>query len=299
VATLRQILNGGGINALAALALVIPLTAGVYDLSVSYAMSLAGVTACELIANHGFDIGEALLVVAGVVLVVGIINGVLVVGMGVDSFIGTLATGSVIAALTTMASGGSIVSSRKLSGSFAKIGQAAFHGYSIVVLYVAVIAVVFWFLLQRTRTGRRLYATGFNAEAARLAGVKVGKLRVGALIVSGLVAGLAGITLASTLSSGSPDAGSSFLLPTFASVFLGATQLQPGRFNVGGTLIAVLVVTTGTIGLGLSSAPQWAGDMLTGVILVSALLLTGSETRLIRIPGRLKATKNRQLPDVD
>jgi ribose transport system permease protein len=147
------------------------------------------------------------------------------------------------------------------------------------VIYVLVVAVVMWFLLEHTAIGRRLYATGFNPEAARLAGVRVDRLRFMSLVVSGMLAGATGLVLASSIASGSPTAGTSYLLPAFAAAFLGATQLKHGRFNAGGTLIAVLLLGTGTTGLALANAPQWSASMFVGVVLIASLAVTGLQRR--------------------
>ncbi|MDT4935615.1 MAG: ribose transport system permease protein, partial [Pseudonocardiales bacterium] len=128
----------------------------------------------------------------------------------------------------------------------------------------------------------RLYATGFNPDAARLANIRVDRLRFCSLLVSATIAGLAGVCLASSLSAGSPSAGTPYLLPAFASVFVGATQFKNGRFNAWGTIVAVLMLGTGTIGLGLASAPPWASDMFTGVVLLAALGATGLQRRSLR-----------------
>ena len=166
-----------------------------------------------------------------------------------------------------------------LGGAFAKIGQTNIGGVTLGVLYCAAVAVAIWYLLEHTATGRRLYATGFNPDAARLAGVRVDRLRFASLVASGGLAGATGIVLASTLGSGSPTAGTPYLLPAFAAAFLGATQLKHGRFNAGGTIIAVLLLGTGVTGLALANAPQWAGDMFVGVVLIAALALTGIQRR--------------------
>ena len=140
-------------------------------------------------------------------------------------------------------------------------------------------AVSIWYLLEHTASGRRLYATGFNPDAARLAGVRTDRLRFLSLVASGGLAGATGIVLASMLGSGSPTAGTPYLLPAFAAAFLGATQLKHGRFNAGGTIIAVLLLGTGVTGLALANAPQWAGDMFVGVVLIASLALTGLQRR--------------------
>jgi ribose transport system permease protein len=279
LATAKQILNSNAITALAALAITIPLAARVFDLSFAGVMTLTGVTVAHLIAKDGVPLIPAIALALAVGLGVGAINGVVVVVMRIDSFIGTLATGSLIAALITMVTHEVPITDAKLGGAFADIGQTSVGGVTLAVVYCAVVAVAIWYLLEHTATGRRLYATGFNPDAARLAGVGVDRLRFLSLVASGGLAGATGIILASTLGSGSPSAGSPYLLPAFAAAFLGATQLKNGRFNAGGTIIAVLLLGTGVTGLALANAPQWAGDMFVGVVLIAALALTGLQRR--------------------
>jgi ribose transport system permease protein len=159
-----------------------------------------------------------------------------------------------------------------LLGPFAAIGQTQIlGGITLPVAYLFVLAAIIWFVLEHTPTGRRLYAAGFNADAARLAGIPVKRLRFRSLLVSAFMAGLAGIVLASYLGSGSPTGGTPYLLPAFAAVFLGATQFKNGRFNAWGTVVAVLMLGTGITGLALAAAPPWAADLFTGVVLIAAL----------------------------
>ena len=282
LATAKQILNANAITALAALSITIPLSARVFDLSFAGVMTLTGVTVAHLIAKAGVPVVPAILLALGVGVGVGLINALVVVVMKIDSFIGTLATGSLIAALVTMITKEVPITDAKLGGAFAKIGQTSVGGVTLSVFYCAVVAIGIWYLLEHTATGRRLYATGFNPDAARLAGVRIDRLRFMSLVASGGLAGATGIILASTLGSGSPTAGTPYLLPAFAAAFLGATQLKHGRFNAGGTIIAVLLLGTGVTGLALANAPQWAGDMFVGFVLISALALTGLQRRTTR-----------------
>ena len=279
LATAKQILNANAITALAALSITIPLAARVFDLSFAFVMTLTGVVVAHLIAKDGVPVVPAIALALGVGVGVGVINAVVVVVMRIDSFIATLATGSLIAALITMVTNEVPITDAKLGDAFAKIGQTSVGGITLGVFYCAVVALAIWYLLEHTATGRRLYATGFNPDAARLAGVRVDRLRFLSLVVSGGLAGATGIILASTLGSGSPTAGTPYLLPAFAAAFLGATQLKHGRFNAGGTLIAVLLLGTGVTGLALANAPQWAGDMFVGVVLIASLALTGLQRR--------------------
>jgi ribose transport system permease protein len=138
------------------------------------------------------------------------------------------------------------------------------------------VAVAVWYLLNYTVTGRRIYATGFNQDGARLTGIKTKRLRYMTLVVSGTVAGIAGVLLASQVSSGSPEIGPPYLLDAFAAAFLGATQFG-GRFNAWGTVVAVLLLGTGKTGLVLVEAPAWAPSMFSGFVLLLALILTNVE----------------------
>jgi ribose transport system permease protein len=280
--TAKQILNANAITALAALAVTIPLSARVFDLSFAGVITLTGVVVAHLIAKNGVPLVPAIALALGVGLGIGLINAVVVVVMKIDSFIATLATGSLIAALVTMVTKEVPITDAKLGAAFANIGQTNVDGVTLGVVYCAVVAVAIWYLLEHTATGRRLYATGFNPDAARLAGVRVDRLRFMSLVASGGLAGATGIVLASMLGSGSPTAGTPYLLPAFAAAFLGATQLKHGRFNAGGTIIAVLLLGTGVTGLALANAPQWAGDMFVGVVLIAALALTGIQRRSTR-----------------
>jgi ribose transport system permease protein len=290
--TAKQILNENAPTALMALSLVIPLCTRTFDLSVGYVASLSAVTASYMI-GHGLPVELAVVIALGGALFVGLVNATVVVVMGVDSFIATLATGSLMQAFITLMTNDIAITDPKLAGPFSKIGQASIGGITLPVIYTLIVAAVIWFVLEHTATGRRLYATGFNAESARLAGVKTARLRFLSLIVSALIAGLAGVVLASTLGSGDPQAGVPYLLSAYAAAFLGASQLRRGRFNAWGALIAVILLGTGITGLGLASAPNWAPAMFTGVVLIAALGITGAERRALRRGWRQRFVRAR------
>ena len=275
--TVSQVLNSSAISGLAALSLLIPLCTRTFDLSIGFVMSLAGVTAAYFEAKTGVGVAPAVALGLGAAVVIGLINGIVVVILRVDSFIGTLATGSIVSALITLVTNEQDITSVKLAENFAKIGQSGIGQITWPVFYMAIVAIVLFFVLEFTKVGRKLYSVGFNPDAARLAGVSVDWMRFGSLVCSAFLAGVAGVVLASNLGTGSPSAGQSYLLPAFAAAFLGATQLRPGRFNSFGTVLGVLLLTTGITGLQLAAAPAWAADMFTGVVLIAALAITGAE----------------------
>lgn len=272
--TFKQILNANAVTALLALSLLVPLATRVFDLSIAYIATLAGVTVTHFVVA-GVPLAGAIAIALAVSFGVGVLNAVVVVLLQIDSFIATLATGSLIAAFITIFTKNIAITSAVLNGPFARVGEQSIGGITLPVFYMLATAGVLWFVLEQTATGRRMYATGFNEEAARLSGVRVNRLRFISLLVSATIAGFAGIVLASVIDSGDPSSGTPYLLPAFAAAFLGATQLRGGRFNARGTLIAVLLLGTGTTGLGLASAPNWTEDMFTGLVLIAALAVTG------------------------
>jgi ribose transport system permease protein len=269
--TVRLVLNLNAITGLVALSLVVPLCAQMFDLSIGYVIALTSVLSADLIVNQHYAFVPAILVCAAIALAAGVVNGILVVVCKIESFIATLATGSLFAALVILISDNLNVTDEHLVTDFGKLANTEIAGISLPVFIMVAVAVAVWYLLEHTVTGRRLYATGFNAEAARLSGVRTRRLQFASLLVSALVAGLAGVLVTSQIGSGSPEVGPTYLLGSFAAVFLGATQFRDGRFNAQGTVVAVLMLATGTAGLAIMGAPTWASSMFTGIVLVASL----------------------------
>ncbi|MFI1359355.1 ABC transporter permease [Streptomyces sp. NPDC020898] len=290
VTTVKQVLNGNSVAGLVALSVVPPLAARVFDLSVAFTMSLTSVLTAHFLVSSGFGPATSIALAMTAALLVGVINGVVVVMLRVDSFIATLATGALIQSLITMVTNdSSITGVQLLAEPFSSIAQLDVGGVTLPVLYLLLAAVAIWFLLEHTATGRRLYATGFNENAARLQGVRTDRLRFMTLVTSALLSGFAGVVFASSVGSGSPTAGTPYLLSAYAAAFVGATQLRAGRFNAWGTVIAVLLLGTGITGLGLATSAQWATSLFTGSVLIIALVLTGGRIALPAIMRRRKS----------
>lgn len=283
IGTLKQVLNTNAIIALAALALLAPLATGVFDISVPYTMSLSGVLVSYSLVNSHIALWPAIVIAMAACLLIGAVNAIVVVWARVDGLIGTLATGFLIQAALTWRTGGQTVTGDALSGGFRTIAQNSVGGFTLPVIYVGVLALALWFALSHTATGRRMYATGFNQDAAKLASIRVRRIRVGALMTSSLLAGLAGIVLASSIGSGDPTTGTTYLLPSIAAVFLGATQFHPGRFNALGTLLAVVLLGVGTTGLGLAGQAEWVQNAFIGVVLLLALMLQSFQGNMGRV----------------
>ncbi|MFD5835767.1 ABC transporter permease [Streptomyces collinus] len=290
--TVKQVLNGNAVAGLVALSVVPPLAARVFDLSIAYTMSLTSVLTAHFMVSAGLGPGAAAALAMTAALLIGVVNGIVVVVLRVDSFIATLATGALIQSLITMVTNDSSVTGvQLLAEPFANIAQLDAGGITLPVLYLLLAALAIWFVLEHTATGRRLYATGFNADAARLQGVRTDRLRFLTLVASALLSGFAGVVFASSVGSGSPTAGTPYLLSAYAAAFVGATQLRAGRFNAWGTVLAVLLLGTGITGLGLATSAQWAASLFTGSVLIVALVLTGGRVALPAVLRRRTGTR--------
>ena len=272
--TVQLIFSGGAVTCVLALAFLIPLIAGAYDLSVGALMSLS--VAIGVYLQIHTSIPPALGAVIGVLAcaVVGAVSGFVIVRLRVNSFIATLGVSQVLLAAVLLISG-----NRQLVGTFpsswSNLGLNTVAGVPLVDVYLVCLALVLWYVLEHTRIGRYLFATGGNAESSRLAGVPTNHLIWGSLVASGAVCGLAGVLYNMRVGEFDSTVGPGYLFPAIAAVFLGASQLSR-RPNVWGTLIAYFALAFGIQGLSLisSSAAVWSEPLFQGVALVIAVALT-------------------------
>ena len=276
VDTMQSILNGQAVTGLIAVSLVVPLAAGVFDLSVGYIAGFAGVLSAWLLANTSLSPWVVIVVTLLASAALGLVNGIVVVVLKVNSLIGTLGTGTIIFALTKWISDEKIITERVPELS-ERIARGKIAGVTTPVFIMVGVMLAIGYLLEQTTTGRAWYAVGFDAEVARLVGLRVRLLQVSSFLISSVLSGLAGIVITARVNSGSHEAGPPYLLPAFAAAFLGATQFRHGRFNVWGAVVAVLLLGTGEVGLSLAGAPTWAPDVFRGVVLIGAMAITRAE----------------------
>lgn len=302
--TWTSILNNEAVSALIALSVMLALSAGAFDLSVGYMAGAAGMLITWLAVLHGVPVGLAIAITLLGAVIVGLLNGVLTVRFGINPLITTLGVGSCLLAFMNLVNDGQQITAP--TGFFRTFANHQIGGVQLTFLYLVVVAAVLWFVLEHTATGRRLYATGANREAARLSGVRTNLMMSGAFVIAAVMAGFAGILLTSQVSVATPDAGPSYLLPAFAAAFLGSTQVRPGRFNVWGTLLAIYVLAIGVKGLQLAGAPFWLPDLFNGVALLIAVGLSSYQrqsitqrgSRFRRILGRDRGTAVGETPAV-
>ncbi|WP_448808505.1 ABC transporter permease [Agromyces bauzanensis] len=259
--------------AILCLSLLLPLIVGELDLSVAANLGLSVVLVTGLTSQNGWPLPLAVVAALGVSALIGLANGLLIARVGVNAFVVTIA----MSALVTGAIGGYTqgnVFYENIPQGLVDLGRGDLLGIPKPVVYAAVIAIALWYVLSSTPLGRYLYAIGGSKDAAALSGVPVKRLTVLAFVGAGLLAGVAGVVQAGILGSGNPTVGPPFLLPAYAAVFLGATAIQPGVFNVWGTVIAVLTVQVGTTGLVQLGAPFWIQPIFEGAALLIAVIVS-------------------------
>jgi ribose transport system permease protein len=274
MSTARSVASTEAVTGMIALAVLIPLAGGLYDLSVGATANVTGILVVVMMNNHHWAMVPAIVVALVVGIAIGAANAIVVVWLRVNSFIATLGMSTILAAVLVIESGDASPTP-PLSTAWNHLTQNTIGGFQVIVLYLLILAVIFWWFMAHTPAGRYLYAIGGNAEAARLSGVRVNRWSAMALILSSGIAGLSGVFFTS---QGGPslDFGPELLLPAFAAAFLGSTQFQPGKFNVWGTLLAIYVLATGVQGLELVSGAAWLSDMFNGVALIIAVAMSVS-----------------------
>jgi ribose transport system permease protein len=275
---LRAIISDKAIIALLSLAAMIPMVAGRIDLTVGYGIVLWHVLAISLQTMYGLPWPIAVLVVIALGAFVGLLNGILVEVARIDSFIATLGTGTVLYALALWHTGGRQIVGMLPDGFYALNGTFVF-GLPITGFYVLVITVVLWLVLEYTPIGRFLYAIGANQRAAELNGIPTRKFVIGAFITSGVLTALTGVLLASKLRIGQASVGLEYLLPALVGAFLGSTTIKPGRVNVWGTIVGVVILAVGISGIQQSGGSFWVEPMFNGVTLLIAIGIAGYAQR--------------------
>ncbi|MEM1130473.1 MAG: ABC transporter permease [Pseudomonadota bacterium] len=275
---LRAIVSDKSMIALLSLAAMIPMVAGRIDLTVGYGIVLWHILAISFQTLYGFPWPIAVMAVLFLGATVGFLNGLLVEVAKIDSFIATLGTGTVLYALALWHTGGRQVVGVLPEGFYALNGTFVF-GLPITGYYVLAIAIVMWLILDFTPVGRFLYAIGANQKAAELNGIPTRKFVVGAFVASGTLTALAGVLLASKLRIGQASVGLEFLLPALVGAFLGSTTIKPGRVNVWGTIIGVVILAVGISGIQQFGGSFWVEPLFNGTTLLVAIGIAGYAQR--------------------
>lgn len=282
-ANFSTILGSQAVLVVVALGLTLTLTAGDYDLSIASVLSLAGTVLAVLDARNGVPVGWAIAAALAVGAAVGFINGFFVLFFRINSMIVTLGVGTFVHGVTLWLGDQETIGGVS-SGLVDAVIVRRLFGVPLSFYYALTLCVIIWYVFSYTVLGRRLLFVGRGREIARLSGIRVDRLRWGCFIVSGLMGAIAGILYVGTVAAADPNSGLSFLLPAFAAAFLGATSINPGRFNPWGTMISVYFLVTGITGLSILGVSTFIQDLFYGGALVVSVTLSqivrGREERL-------------------
>ncbi|XUY29320.1 ABC transporter permease [Agrobacterium sp. rho-8.1] len=284
---LRSIIANKTIIAILSLAAMIPMACGRIDLTIGYGIVLWHILAISLQTMYGFPWPIAVLTVLILGGLTGLLNGVLVEIAKIDSFIATLGTGTVIYAIALWHTGGRQVVGVLPDGFLALNGTFVF-GLPITGFYVLALALVMWVVLEYLPIGRYTYAIGANPKAAALNGIPVRRFVVSAFVISGLLSAVAGVLLASRLRIGQASVGLEYLLPALVGAFLGSTTIKPGRVNVWGTMIGVIILAVGIAGIQQFGGSFFVEPLFNGVTLLVAIGIAGYAQRRRGVAGLMK-----------
>jgi len=265
---IKSILNNKSVQALLALAVFIPMTANHFDLSAGFNLGISQVLAIGL-QGQGLPWWAAVLAVLLMGAVVGLVNGLLVTRVRIDSFIATLGTGTVLYGLNAWYTGGQQVLADlpppflAISGTIGVVPAPA--------LYTLIVSLALWIAFEYLPLGRYLYVLGASPRTAELNGISARRYVTLGFVAAGVLASFAGVVLQSQLQVGQSSVGQEYLLPAFTAALLGATSIRPGRVNVWGTVLAVAVLAVTVAGLNQLGAPFFVEPLFNGAMLILAV----------------------------
>jgi ribose transport system permease protein len=268
----ESIFNGQYALVFMAMALLCTIIVGEFvDLSVPSVFGFAATILPVLVVNHHWGVWPAAAVAVLGALACGAVNGLLVVVARVNTIVVTLGMGTLLTGIALwMSNLNTIVLP---VSSFSKIAILPVGGLFVSFFYGAALALAFAYVLGFTPLGRHMRFVGASREVSRLSGVRVNRIRFGSFVVASALSGIGAVVTVAGLGSYNATTSDSYLLPVFASVFLGTAVIQPGRFNPIGTWIGIYFLTTGITGLEQLGLQTWVSDVFYGGVLVIAVTL--------------------------
>jgi ribose transport system permease protein len=262
---INTIIGNQSVLAIIALASIIPLLTGQFDLSVAAILGVSGVVVAACTNDLGMPLGLAIVAALAFGLLIGLINGVLVAYVGINSLIGTLGMTTLLFGVATAYTATPIV---EIPSQLTRFGSGKWLDLPAMLFVLIVFAAVLYWLLDYTPYGRRLPAIGSSLPAARLVGINVRRMVLSSYLLSGTIAAAAGVFQIGRSGAADATVGNSFLLPALAATFLGATTIRPGRFNIMGTLVAIFFLAVAVSGLTLAGLEAWIQEVFNGLALI-------------------------------
>lgn len=279
---LVNLLDQAVIIGLLAIGATLCIISGVFDLSASATLALSAI--CGVAATEALGVAGGFLVALVVGAVLGAVTGALIVGTGVNSFIGSLAISIIYRGVAVVVTGGMIISAPEAQRKEFRVwADPLLGGITGGTALLAIAAVLFGLILWGTTFGRRVYAVGGNAEAARLSGVRTHSIHIAVFAISGLCAAAAGMVLASRAGSAQPAMGTGMELTAIAAVVIGGTSILGGAGAVWRTMVGVIILTVIGNGFNLLRWDTTYQQVVTGTLI---LLAVAADSWLSRGSGR-------------
>ena len=271
VSNLTIIVTQVSINALLAFGVTFVIITGGIDLSLGSIVAVSGVTSAMLAHPDSYPVLIPIIMGLLAGLLMGVFNGFIITKSKIAPFIVTLGTMTIGRGLALILSDGRPVSN--LSDSFNYLGSGTVLGIPVLILIFILVFALCSIVLSKTILGRYIYAIGGNEQAARASGINIDRVKLSVYSISGLLAGLAGILLASRITTGQPNAGAGFELDAIAAVVIGGTSTAGGRGTMVGTLIGVLLIGVINNGLDLLNVTSYYQQIVMGIIIIGAVVL--------------------------
>ncbi|MEQ1822791.1 MAG: L-arabinose ABC transporter permease AraH [Fimbriimonadaceae bacterium] len=253
------------------------LAAGDFDLSVGSTVALSGVLSAVMVKTLGWPVWAAVLAPLGVGMFIGYINGFVIARVGINALITTLATMQIVRGVAMLISKGESIgiSNERLIS----LGDWHYLGLHAHVWYMIALVAIFGFLLNRTVFGRNALAVGGNAEAARLSGVSVTRVKIGIFVLQGLVAAFAGVMLAARSSTGNPNSSLGLELQVISGCVLGGVSLTGGIGTISGVVVGVMIMGIVQNAMTLLSIGEFWQGVVSGTVLLAAVMLDRLKAR--------------------
>jgi ribose/xylose/arabinose/galactoside ABC-type transport system permease subunit len=261
-------LQASNVGIIAAGLTVVLITAEI-DLSIGSLQALSGSVAAVVIIQHGHPLWLGIVAGLGATVLAGAISGLLTWKLKIVSFISTLAMLGIAQGVAFLLTNGTAIAG--FGETYALIGTYTYRGFPGAAFIAIVVFVVIHLMLTRTKLGLQIYAVGGNREAAEYAGIRAGRVKLIALMISGLTAGIGGLILSSRLDAGNGLFGANDLLAAVAAVVIGGTSLFGGVGNVIGTAIGVVMIASINDGLILMNVPDFWQQIVIGCIIIAAM----------------------------
>lgn len=275
--TFRTILSNQAATGILAMAALLPLAAGQFDLSFAAVAGLSLVVSVKLSTETSLSLPLVILAAIGCSLACGVAIGSLIAFLNLDSIIVTLGASTLILGILEYLTGGKTLYGH-FDPRFLNLGRGSLGPVPYVVVFLAALSLLVWIWLEHTPSGRYTLAVGSNPTAARLAGRSVARTYLLVMMASSLLAGIGGVLLAAQANVAATATAPGYLLPALAALLLGATQVRD-RANVAGTLIALILLGTGIKGLQLAGAEDWVTPVFNGAVLILAVIAASIRQR--------------------